>query len=320
MGMKLFSNASLLVLAMFVGQSDSLAQNKTCDRECLRGFLTQYLNAVIAHRPETLPLANNTRFTENTASMKIGDSDLWKAATTIKPYRQDILDVREGVAGTHVIVEEAGKPVMLVVRLKIVDKKISEIETQVVRNQQEGAIFETNGLTAPTAAMNMAPPAGQRNARQELIKAAVFYPLGLKAGSFVKVGAPFAADAYRFENGRLMAGKGCVFQPPSCEDIKGQTIATHPLITYRVAAVDEELGITWLRMNFGSRDSYGGGAPAANDKGGKAKGPPTELIVWEAFKVYGGQIHAVEAFMRNMPVGSVSGWDDIYPPITPDLK
>jgi len=42
--------------------------------------------------------------------------------------------------------------------------------------------------------------------------------------------------------------------------------------------------------------------------------------VWEAFKVYGGQIHAVEAFMRNTPVGSVSGWDDVYPPITPDVK
>jgi len=320
---KLFFNASLFVLAMLVGQSDSLAQNKTCDRECLRGFMTQYLNAVVAHRPDMLPLANNIRFTENTASVKIGDSDLWKAATTIKPYRQDILDVREGVAGTHVIVEEAGKPVMLVVRLKIADRKIAEIETQVVRNQQEGAIFEINGLTAPTPGMNMAPPAGQRNSRQELIKAAVFYPLGLKAGSFVKVDAPFAANAYRFENGRLMAGKGCAFQPPSCEDIKSQSISTHPLLIYRVAAVDEEAGITWLRMNFGSRDSYGGGAPAANDKGGKAgkaKGPPTELIVWEAFKVYGGQIHAVEAFMRNTPVGSVSGWDDVYPPITPDVK
>src|SRR6185436_13357000 len=75
---KLFFNASLFVLAMLVGQSDSLAQNKTCDRECLRGFMTQYLNAVVAHRPDMLPLANNIRFTENTASVKIGDSDLWK--------------------------------------------------------------------------------------------------------------------------------------------------------------------------------------------------------------------------------------------------
>jgi hypothetical protein len=26
-------------------------------------------------------------------------------------------------------------------------------------------------------------------------------------------------------------------------------------------------------------------------------------------KVYGGQIHAVEAFMKNKPVGTASGWN-----------
>jgi hypothetical protein len=32
-------------------------------------------------------------------------------------------------------------------------------------------------------------------------------------------------------------------------------------------------------------------------------------MVWEAFKVYGGEIHAVEAFMRVMPATTPSGWD-----------
>jgi len=32
-------------------------------------------------------------------------------------------------------------------------------------------------------------------------------------------------------------------------------------------------------------------------------------IVWKAFKIYGGQIHAVEAFMRVMPASAGSGWD-----------
>jgi hypothetical protein len=31
--------------------------------------------------------------------------------------------------------------------------------------------------------------------------------------------------------------------------------------------------------------------------------------MWERFKVYGGQIHAVEAFMRIMPAGMGSGWE-----------
>ena len=37
--------------------------------------------------------------------------------------------------------------------------------------------------------------------------------------------------------------------------------------------------------------------------------PGDTLVVWEAFKIYGGKIHAVEAFMKNMPQGTLSGWD-----------
>jgi hypothetical protein len=32
-------------------------------------------------------------------------------------------------------------------------------------------------------------------------------------------------------------------------------------------------------------------------------------MVWEMFKVYSGQIHAVEAFMETAPLGTGFGWD-----------
>ena len=38
-------------------------------------------------------------------------------------------------------------------------------------------------------------------------------------------------------------------------------------------------------------------------------GEGSGLMVWEAFKVYGGEIHGVEAFMKVMPVAAPSGWD-----------
>ena len=180
---------------------------------------------------------------------------------------------------------------------------VAEVETQVTRNQKEGAIFAVEGLQAPNAAMLKPVTAAARSSRAQAIKLAEFYPAGLEIGSFVAVNAPFAADAYRFENGRLMAGKGCTFQPPSCEDIKGQTITKHPGLTYRVVAVDEDLGITLLRMNFG---------PA-----GGRYGAGNGLMVWEAFKVYGAEIHGVEAFMKIMPVDKPSGWDtDVKHPAT----
>src|SRR5688572_11467835 len=69
----------------------------TCDRECLRGFVTQYLNAMIAHNPAALTTAPTVRFTEDTQTLKLGEG-LWKNATALRPYRQDFLDVREATA------------------------------------------------------------------------------------------------------------------------------------------------------------------------------------------------------------------------------
>ena len=262
-----------------------------CDRECLRGTITQYLDAMVAHKPASLAVSGNVRFTEDGVTMKLGEG-LWKNASGLGAYRQDTLDVRQGVAASQVIVEESGMPVMFVLRLKVADKKITEVETQVTRSRTEGAIFSIANIKTANAAMNLTPERGQLNSRADAIKIAELYPAGLKIGSFVEVNAPFAADAYRIENGSVMAGVGC--GRAGCENMKTQTIVKHPAITTRVAAVDEEMGIVLLRMNFGDTGSYG---------------PGNALIVWEAFKVYGGQIHAVEAFMRVMPAATPSGWD-----------
>jgi len=281
--------AAPLLLQTASAQAFNIGQ--PCDRECLRGIMTQYLNAMVAHKPGSLAVSDKVRFTEDTVTMKLGEG-LWKNASGIGTYRQDILDLREGVAASQVIIEESGMPVMLMLRLKVADKKITEVETQVTRTRSEGALFNIGNIKTVSKAMNLTPERGQRNSRADAIKIAELYPAGLKVGSFVEVNTPFAADAYRIENGMITAGTGCA--RAGCENMKAQTIMKHPAITTRVAAVDEEMGIVLLRMNFGDTGSYG---------------PGNALIVWEAFKVYGGQIHAVEAFMRVMPASAGSGWD-----------
>jgi len=117
------------------------------------------------------------------------------------------------------------------------------------------------------------------------------YPAGLRAGSFMTVDAPFAPSAYRLENGRIMAGPGCTFARGS-GDITTQSIRTYPA-TYRVIAVDESLGIVVLRQNFGPRPYD----------------PRIDLHTWHAFKIYDGQIQAVEAFQKALPTGTRSRWD-----------
>jgi len=289
--MKSFISVALLFLATVGVCSSPAHAAETCDRDCLRGFITRYLDALVSHDPQALPVSSNVRFTEDTVEMKLGQG-LWKNASLVRPYRQDILDVRQGVAASQVVVEENGSPDMLMLRLKIVDRRITEVETQVTRNQKEGAIFEIKSLQTPRKTMSEAPLKSELSTREEAIKIAQLYPAGLRVGSFTSVDTPFASTAYRLENGRITAGPGC--SRAGCENIRTQTIMKHPAITSRVAAVDEQLGIVLLRMNFGDTGSYG---------------PGNALIVWEAFKVYGEQIHAVEAFMKVMPASTGSGWD-----------
>jgi hypothetical protein len=282
----------LKLALILIGASTVHAAPVDCDRDCLRGFITQYLDALVAHDASALPLDKKVRFTEDSVEMRLGSAGLWKDASRIRPYRQDVLDTRQGVAASQVVMEEAGSPVLLMLRLKVANKKINEVETMVTRTQKEGALFKIDALQTADKNMALVPDKSQLPSREDAIRIAQFYPAGLKIGSFVTVAAPFAPDAYRIENGVTTAGPGC--SRPGCENIKTQKIMEHPFITTRVIAVDEDLGIALLRMNFGQTNSYGAG---------------NALIVWEEFKIYGGQIHAVEAFMKIMPASMPSGWD-----------
>jgi hypothetical protein len=283
--------ASLVILAGPVVLTQPAAA-KTCNRDCLRGFITQYLNVMVAHNPGALPVTADVRFTENSQVMKLGDG-LWQSVSGLDTYRQDVLDVSQHTAASQAVVEESGKPVLLVLRLKVNKGKISEIETMVTRSQKEGAVFNLNGLQTADKTTALVPARSQLNSREEAVKIALYYPAGLKVGSFVQVDAPFAPGAYRIENGAHTAGPGC--ERPGCENIKTQTIIKHPGITSRVVAVDQPLGLVLLRMDFGSIP--------------KSYGPGNALVVWEVFKIYGGQIHAINAFMRMMPADAGSGWD-----------
>ena len=154
-------------------------------------------------------------------------------------------------------------------------------------------LFNPKNLQTVSKMMAYVPTDAERNSREDAIKMAVTYPAGLKVGSFVKVDSPMADDAYRFENGQLMAGPGCTFFK-GCENMKKQFIPTLSKITHRVVAVDEKMGVVVVRMNFGPGSTFEGGG---------------ELDVWHSFKIYGNQIHAAEAYCEIVPSGTKSGWE-----------
>jgi hypothetical protein len=256
-------------------------------------MVTTYLYALLKHDTSKLPVSDPLRVTEDAIEKPLDKVGLLRTVTRLRGFRQDILDERAGMAGADVVVEESGAPTLLVVRLKVVDQKITEIETVATRGRTEGLIFNIDGLSAPSEVMNYAPRPEQRLSRDDAIKAALHYPEGLNsAKTFAAVNAPFAPDAYRYENGQIMAGPDCKFAP-GCQNIATQSLAIFNRlgkVTTRVVGVDERMGIVWLRMSWGVRESGG-----------------DQLTVWESFKVYDGQIHAVEAFMKILPVELANG-------------
>jgi hypothetical protein len=288
----------LLVICCAWGSAANAGQpaTTTCDRECLRGKVTQVLYAFVKHDVKGLAVADNLRVTEDAVEKPLAKVGLVSTVTRLRGFRQDIIDERAGVAGADVMVEETGAPVMLVVRVKVVADKLTEIELVATRGRAEGLIFNIDGLSAPSAMMNYAPRPEQLATRDDAIKAALHYPQGLNAAkTFADVNAPFAPDAYRYENGQVMAGPDCKFAP-GCQNISTQSLAIFQRlgdVQTRVIAVDERMGIVWLRMAWGVRERGG-----------------DQLTVWESFKVYDGQIHAVEAFMRILPFEKRNGgWE-----------
>ena len=289
----MFVAVSLLTLILSLS-SGVTAQGAKCDRACLTDIMTRYLNAMVAHDPSSLPVAPNVKFTEDSKVMKLGDG-AWKTVAKLRPYRVDFIDVQQGVAAVHTVFEENGMPILFTARLKVADRRITEAETIVVKNREEGALFAPDNLKEPTATMRYMPTAAERMPRAQMIEIAARYPTGLKIGSFEKSDVPFAPNAYRFENGVRMAGPGCTFQPPSCENMRTQRIPTLAGLTQRLVAVDEEMGVVLFWMNFGPNSLPGAGGRA--------------LVTFEAFKVYGGMVHAAEAIFEGQPSGSPSGWE-----------
>ena len=301
----------LLALCLLLSATAAVAQRgagpvsaaAACDRECLRSKVTEVLYALVEHDVGKLAVAPTLRVTEDAVEKPLDQVGLVRSVTKLRGYRQDTLDERTGQAVTAVMVEEAGAPIILVVRAKVDgDQRLSELELVTTRSRADGMIFAIDAYSGAAAkAMNIAPAPARLAPREQAIEIAMHYPRGLSsAKTFNAVGTPFAPEAYRLENGALMAGPGCTFAP-GCEDIGNQSLAIFERlgrVTVRDIVVDERMGIVMMRLSW-NRSGPG------SDK----------LTAWEMFKVYDGQIYMVQAYMRVFsPEQELGGW-----PIAPGI-
>ena len=279
-----------MLAVLTLAPSPALAQQ--CDRTCLTGMMTQFINALVAHDSSTLPLAPTVKYTEDSRNARLGDG-IWKSVTANGGFRQDYIDTRKQVAASHVHLREGDTHVLYSVLLHVANMKIAGIETLVQRVTATGK-FQPTELGKPVRGMNDPIPAGKKNSRDEMIRIALTYPEGLRVGNFTDGGTPFADNAYRVENGVITADN-----TDARRKMYDQNIIVHPGVIASVAAVDEDNGTVLLWMNFGhTGDSYGVG---------------NALVTFEAFKVWDGKIQSVLAFFKGLPISTGRFWPSSDP-------
>lgn len=284
---KIASQLSILAAGMLV--LAGAARGASCDRACLEKSITTYIDAMVAHTPARLPLAAQARFTEDSRELKLGDG-LWKTVTRQGSFRQDYIDEKQQIAAAHVELFEGDTQVLYSVVLHMAKGKIAGMETLVYRVPADEK-NKPDQLSKPLAGMNDPVPADKAMARAEMARVALTYTEGLRQGAFFRAHVPFGAEGYRLENGVKTAGEGCTISR-EC-NLRLQKGSVHPDVQASVAAVDERAGIVLLWMNFGDTHTHG---------------PNNALVTFEAFKVWGGEIHAINAFFGFLPKETERGW------------
>lgn len=280
-------------LAIAAGTFSTGALAEECDRACLGGLVTQYVDALVARDPSALPLAEKVRFTENGSTQELGKG-AWETITSKATFRHDYLDTAKQVAAAHVELREGDNPVLYSLALHVEDGKIAGIESLVHRLTPDSP-FQPKVLGESVRGLDTPIPDGQRMSRKDMVAMALRYAEGLRIGNFIDANVPFAPETYRVENGVITAGEGCGWAP--CGMYQGR-VMVHPGLIPSVVAVDEENGTVLLWMNFGYTGSYG------EDR---------VLVTFEAFKIWGGAIHAVNAFFDFLPIGTPRFWPSADP-------
>ncbi len=293
--MKTYKYASSLrksILALLIMLTCSITANvqaAMCDRTCLGGLLTQYIDALVAHDASRLPLADSVKVTVDGKAGNL-DEGIWETVTGFQGFRQDYLDLDKQVAAAHMVFHEGDNHILLSVLLHVDgNSHISGVESLIQRLTPTSR-FQPRELGAPIRGMNDPIPAGEKMSRANMVRIALTYTEGLRVGNFTDGGTPFSAECYRVENGLIMATGDTLYT---------QNIMVHPGVLASVAAVDEENGTVLLWMNFGhTGDSYGVG---------------NSLVTYEAFKVWGNQIHSINAFFTGLPINTARFWPSADP-------
>jgi hypothetical protein len=288
-----------------------------CDRQCLYGFVDQYLAALESHDANRLPWASDAKYTENNVHLAIGDG-IWGTASGLGRYRLKFADPQQGQVGVFGEIKEPDSSSAFALRLRIADGRIAEAETVIVRINDFGALPGGANPFAnprfddkPIFQQDLAPLERRPRARLVSVADGYFDTLQLNDG---QVFTEFDPACNRVENGLLttnnpakplgpLSALGCL------EQFKlGQYRYDDRIRARRFPLVDEERGLV---LAAGFIDHAGRLGTYKLADGTVAESPirrPHTFVFLELFKIVSGRIRQVEAVFITVPYNMPSPW------------
>jgi hypothetical protein len=332
--------------------SQKTAKQSACDRACLEGYVDQYMDAMLKHEASKTLFAEDVKFSENGVRLPFGNEGLWASMVGKGTYKFYVPDVETqqvafiGTAREESTTPGEGNAVAIALRLKIVNKRITEAEQLVIR--PESNLFDPSRKRAPSAAENIEKmggphaifmeviPEAERGSREELIKTANYYFSGLQRNDG-KGYYPFTDDCDRDENGNRATNvplkPGQKMPDPLKETVyssawsckkqfeSGLMHFVSRIRDRRFVAVDRERGIVFTFNFF----DHGAGKTRyfKTPDGRDVVAGPTEPWTWqqaELFKIEKGKIRRIEAVLQRCPYGMNSGWSSYEQGLSEEIQ
>jgi hypothetical protein len=295
---------ALLAGVMWIAVSP-LDARAECNRACLTGVVDTYFQALAANTPAKVPLAANAKVTLNGRVMTLAQAFWDSAERTV--YRFDIVNERLGDTGTEAVVLNAdGSKTMYVVRLKVLDGRITEVETIRANKGDADRLWDPDALKDVSPALQLTIREADQDSYYGLVAAAESYWRAFQTnGTPDYHRAALLPDTKRFENGLQTTGmvRDGAYVSAAAGFDQGRFIGRN-LWDRRYPVVDTERGIVLSIVRFGLKD------------GAKSQSQATtnDRLVGEFFAVKNGQIQEVHAVLFNLPDAQPTGWEPQYGP------
>ena len=313
--------AGILLATAAAAQANLFGTPGSCDKACLTGIADRYFAAMVAHDPSKAAMAPSAKFTENTQAVAVGEG-LWKTASEAPAkFKIYVPDPVSSQLGAIVLMKEEGKPILLALRLKVVDKRITEAEHVISRNANEAA------FQAPSPRLLETVPPAERIPRHLMLAVGQTYYDALEQSD--GSAAPFADDCVRRENGMTTGGVGAGrggppraggpgFGPSTCAaQINTRTFYyINSIDLRRVWIADEEkglvFGMTMFRHPMEEKVFTVVAADGTQTQRDMSNQRPFDFESIHIFKIMGGRIHDIEAMGISLPLRSKNGWSEFW--------